>query len=488
MQKAIIIGSGIAGLASALRLTKMGYDCIVLEQNEYPGGKIREFSKDGFRFDMGPSLFTMPWLVDELFGLFGETTADYFQYKKLDLSCRYFFSDDTIVNAYQDSDKLVEEFKNKLGEKEKSIKAYLDDANEIYKLTSESFIFNSLHNAWDIQKKYIFPAIRKLNVLKPWQTMFKANKGYFKNPKSQQIFNRLATYNGSSPYKAPATLNVIAHLEHNQGAFFPSQGMASIVSSLYELARLHEIKFLFNQKVSEIIHQHNQVIGVKTKNTILPADIVVSNADIYKSYQLIKDLKMPKSLTEAQLSSSALVFLWGIDKSYPQLDLHNILFADNYKAEFNYLDQEPDIYGDPTVYIYISSKVVKSDAPYGSENWFVMVNAPTDSGQNWDEVTDKARKDIQSKINKTLRTNIEDHILIEKIIHPKEIEQATSSEAGALYGMSSNSMQAAFKRHPNFSNDIDGLYFAGGSVHPGGGIPLCLASAKIVEKLITKTQ
>ncbi|MCF8372814.1 MAG: phytoene desaturase [Bacteroidales bacterium] len=488
MKKAIIIGTGIAAIASAIRFSAKGYQVTVLEQNEKPGGKIREFHKDGFRFDMGPSLFTMPWLVDELFECCGENPGDFFNYTKLEQSCRYFYSDEKVVDAFQDKEKLTAELETKLGEDAKSIHRYLNDAEEIYKLTAETFIFNSLQKSWNIQKKYIWPALKKLSVLRPWQTIHKANEGYFSNPKTLQIFDRLATYNGSNPYKAPATLNVIAHLEHNQGAYFPINGMASIIESLYELAKRQGVEFRFNQKVKQIVHQKGIVSGVETSDGFVPGEIVVSNADIFKSYELLPGIELPHKMKIAELSTSALVFFWGMNREFPEIGLHNILFAEYYKAEFEYLNSENDIYGDPTIYIYVSSKQVSSDAPAGKENWFVMVNAPTDSGQDWDLVIQKARKTIQQKINRILGANIEEHILFEEIIDPKNIEEVTSAQAGAIYGNSSNNMMAAFRRHPNFSKDIKGLYFAGGSVHPGGGIPLCLASAKIVDGLISKNE
>jgi phytoene dehydrogenase-like protein len=183
-------------------------------------------------------------------------------------------------------------------------------------------------------------------------------------------------------------------------------------------------------------------------------------------------------------TSSALIFYWGINRSYQELDLHNILFADNYENEFEQLFQNQTICKDPTVYINITSKYNSSDAPDGCENWFVMINVPNNQGQDWESLTREARKHIIEKINRLLVTDIENHIATEEVLDPITIEQKTGSHAGALYGNASNNRFAAFLRHKNFSSNIKGLYFCGGSVHPGGGIPLCLNSAKIVSKLI----
>ena len=196
------------------------------------------------------------------------------------------------------------------------------------------------------------------------------------------------------------------------------------------------------------------------------------------------DHPQKKRFRQLEPSSSALVFYWGVNKEFPELDVHNILFSGDYKEEFTNLFQNKTIVSDPTVYIFVSSKMLKSDAPKNCENWFVMVNAPANSTENWDELIRTTKKNIIAKINKSLKTNIEDYIDHEKIASPISIAQNTLSRGGALYGNSSNSMFAAFLRHPNFLKSVKNLYFVGGSVHPGGGIPLCLASAKIVSNEI----
>jgi phytoene dehydrogenase-like protein len=209
--------------------------------------------------------------------------------------------------------------------------------------------------------------------------------------------------------------------------------------------------------------------------------------DIYPTYKkLLATAKQPKKILTQEKSSSALIFYWGIGKQFPELDLHNIFFSNNYQEEFKHIFEHKTIYSDPTIYINITSKCKPDDAPLGCENWFVMINTPNNQGQNWDELINEARKNIITKLNRLLKTDIEKHIVSENILDPRSIENKTSSHLGALYGNASNNRFAAFLRHKNFSSDIKGLYFCGGSVHPGGGIPLCLNSAKIVSKLINQ--
>jgi phytoene dehydrogenase-like protein len=178
------------------------------------------------------------------------------------------------------------------------------------------------------------------------------------------------------------------------------------------------------------------------------------------------------------------IFYWGINQSFPDLDLHNIFFSEDYNAEFDTLFTEKTLAADPTVYVNITAKDVPGDAPAGKENWFVMINAPHDVGQDWDLLSKELRRRVLDKLNRNLKIKLEDCIEEEFVVTPPMIAEKTASFTGALYGAASNDRMAAFLRHPNFSRQISNLYFCGGSVHPGGGIPLCLLSAKIVAELV----
>lgn len=314
--------------------------------------------------------------------------------------------------------------------------------------------------------------------------MHGVNRRDFKDSRIVQLFDRYATYNGSDPYRAPATLNMITHLENNIGAFFPEKGMYSIVDSLYRLALKKEVKFEFNSLVSKIVVDTKTVKGVVVNDQMQYHEIVVSDTDVKYLVNNLMESPLKNRVNKSEPSSSALIFYWGIKRQFDQLDIHNILFSGDYKKEFNTIFQAKSVTDDPTVYIFVSSKVVKSDAPQGCENWFTMINTPCDSGQNWPKIIAEARKNIIKKINDTLDTDIESFIEFEEIRSPLEIKKYTMSANGALYGAASNSMFSAFMRHPNMLTSIKNLYFVGGSVHPGGGIPLCLASAAIVDSEI----
>jgi phytoene desaturase len=312
-----------------------------------------------------------------------------------------------------------------------------------------------------------------------------ANEKAFSDKKLIQIFNRYSTYNGSSPYLAPATLNVIPHLEIMEGAYYPEGGMISITTSLVKLAKDIGVKFHFSTPVREILIENKKVKGIRTDNGNLNFDVVISNMDVYNSYQkLMPNVKKPiKTLTQPK-SSSAVIFYWGIKKEFKELGLHNIFFSENYPEEFNTIFEKRSIYYDPTIYVNITSKHTLTDAPAGCENWFAMINVPNNSGQDWDKLVTEARENMIKKLNRILKTDIRSLIECEMILDPRLVESRTSSAFGAIYGNSSNNKFAAFMRHANFSKEIKNLYFCGGSVHPGPSIPLCLLSAKITTGLI----
>lgn len=487
MAKALIIGSGIAGIATAIRLAVQGYHVEVFEANSYPGGKLSEFEQSGFRFDAGPSLFTMPQYVDELFTLAGKAPKDFFNYKKLDKVCRYFYEDGTQLNAYADTAQFAAEVNNVTGEPVASVKKYLANSATIYHITNHVFLEQSLHRLKTFLSRDTARSVLGLPGIDAFRTMHKANEGYFKDDRLVQFYDRYATYNGSNPYAAPATLNVIPHLEQHYGAYFPVGGMCSITGSLVKLAESLGVIFHYNSKVDEIVLDARKATGLRVGGNTINGDVIISNMDVWFTYQrLLKSHPglFPNKILGQERSSSALIFYWGISRRFPELDLHNIFFSTDYKAEFDHIWKDKDIFHDPTIYLNISCKYKPDDAPAGCENWFTMINVPANVGQEWDTLVAIARENILKKLTRILGDDIENLILSQTILDPRQIESKTSSYQGSLYGTSSNSRFAAFLRHANKSAKTKNLYFCGGSVHPGGGIPLCLLSAKIVSSWI----
>jgi len=484
--KICIIGAGIGGLATAIRLAATDHAVTVYETNSYPGGKLTEIQVDNYRFDAGPSLFTMPSYIEALFSLAGKDIKDYFQYDQLDIICHYFWEDGTRLKAYADPEIFAREVEKTLEVPASEITKTLAASAEKYRLTGKTFLEKSLHQTSTWLSSEVARSLTKIPMLTGavFQSMHRDNERRLSHPKLVQLFDRFATYNGSNPYKAPGMLNIIPHFEHNIGAFFPKGGMHQITLALYQLAVDLGVTFYFNQKVEKIRVEQKKAVGIQIAGQNQSYDKVISNMDVFPTYKkLLADQSQPHRTLAQPRSTSALIFYWGIKKEFKELGLHNILFSKNYQKEFTALD-EGRIDRDPTIYINISKKYVATDAPEGCENWFTMINVPANDGQDWEALITQVRQDIIEKINRTLHVNLKDLIVCESILDPRSIESKTASHQGALYGTNSNNIFAAFLRHPNFTRKIKDLYFCGGSVHPGGGIPLCLLSGKIVSELI----
>ena len=344
-----------------------------------------------------------------------------------------------------------------------------------------------MHKVKTFFSKETLKALLSFNKYDIFKSLHQINKEELKEPHLIQLFDRFATYVGSNPFQVSGMMSLIQHLENHFGTYIPLKGMVSITESLVNLAKRQGVEFLFESNVDRIVIENNTAKGIMSKGHFSPSDIVISNMDINPTYNiLMPEISKPKKIVNNIPSSSALIFYWGISKQHPNLDLHNIFFSNNYKQEFEEIFKNYNISDDPTVYINITSKDIKKDAPKNCENWFVMVNAPYDKGQDWDLIVNKVRKSVIKKISRNLKVDISKDIITEEILTPLIIQSKTKSYLGALYGPSSNKRLSAFFRHSNFSSDVKNLFFCGGSVHPGGGIPICLLSAKITAELINK--
>jgi phytoene desaturase len=484
MKTAVVIGAGIGGLGAAIRLAKEGFETHVIEANGHAGGKMNNLQMGDYRFDMGPSVFTGPAYIQELFDLCGEDFSN-FKYTKLPHSFSYFFPDGQNFTLSAKREEVLETFQKELQEDPLVVARYLDKSRKNYELIAPLFIEKSLHRFKKLLGKKLWKALRHIPSYRLNSTMHEENQKTFTNPKSVQIFNRFATYNGSDPYKTPAMLNMIQHLEINEGVYLPDKGMVNIAQTLQELAEKSGVIFHFHEKATQILVEKNTIKGVKTTRTCYDADVVFSNMDVSMTYdQLLPSAKRPEKSLNQEKSSSAMVFYWGIQQQFSELGIHNILFSTDYQNEFNDIFETFELPKDPTIYINITSKAIPSDAPADGENWFTMINVPRNVGQDWGAYRKIARKRIIEKINHVLDIDLEPLIMEEFVMDPVFIEETYSGKFGSIYGNSSNNKYAAFYRHPNFSKRIKGLYFVGVSVHPGGGIPLALNSAKIAVECL----
>jgi len=486
MKQALVIGAGIGGIAAAIQLSKKGYEVHVFESASGPGGKCSQFELNGFRFDRGPSLFTLPQYMNELFELCNERMEDHFRYHSLDVLCNYFYADGTRFQAKSDLNDNIKALAEAFGEDEVLVRKFYNEAAFIYDTTAPLFLERPLSLKRLIKTRDFWKGIFRIPRLPLIGNYTQQLTKYFTNPKTIQYFQRYATYNGSSPYKTPALMQLMPHVEQGVGAFIPDKGMFDITTQLVALAQRQGVRFSYNTPVTQIRCKEGKVEGIELKSgEVVEADLVVSNMDVFPTYKkLLPHAKEPKVILNQEKSSSALIFYWGMNRTFEQLDVHNILFSADYRNEFHCLFESKNLTDDPTVYIHITSKHIAADAPANSENWFVMVNVPHRTNENWNDLEPVMRERILQKIERHLGVSVLEHIVVESSWNPAGIENDTSSHLGALYGNASNSASAAFFRHSNFSREFSNLFFVGGSVHPGGGVPLAILSAKTMSEFI----
>lgn len=494
MKKVIIIGAGLGGLSAACRLAKSGFSVTVLEKNESVGGKVNLIESDGYKFDTGASLVTLPKIFEELFEFCGKRLEDYLTFEKLEPVCRYFWSDGTVFDASQDLEKTEEQISNFAPEDAGNFRKYLADARAKYEIAERTFLSKSLNELPELLTAKNLPDLLKISSLK---TLDAHNASYFKSEKMRQIFNRFATYNGSSPYKIPATFALLPFVEFGFGAWYARGGIYEIPKTLEKLAIELGIEFLFGQEVEKILVENGKATGVKIKNDwddedFLYADIIVSNADAVITYKELIEEKVRKSFPDKKLekrepSSSGFVLLLGVKKKFPMLAHHNIFFSDDYRAEFRHIFDIRIPTPHPTVYVCASSVTDETQAPANSENLFVLVNVPFMRWQvNWDFEAEPYRNVIVKKLEKFGLENLNGSIEFEEYITPEDFENIYRANKGSIYGISSNGILSAFRRIPNKSKDIENLYFTGGATHPGGGMPLVLLSGKMAADLILR--
>ncbi len=476
----------MAGLATSVRLAKIGYEVHVFESNGFPGGKINSETIGGYRFDKGPSVFTGPRYLKEIYDFCGEDFSE-FEMVPLKTSFNYFFNDGQRLQLSNKREEIIDEIASQFGEDRTVLDIYLVKARKNYEVIAPMFIEASLHSWKNYTGKAFFRALGRLPKYKLFSTMHDENARTFCNPRTVQLFDRFASYNGSHPYLAPAMLNIIGDLEINQTPYLPKNGMVQITDALFGLAKKHGVHFHFNEYVEQILVDGKTVTGIKTVNGTYPSDAVVSNMDVSYTYdRLLKGLPKPEKTIRQEKSSSALVFYWGVKRAFPELTLHNIFFSDDYKAEFDGIFERKVAVDDPTIYVNITSKYVEGDAPEGCENWFVMMNSPVNVGQDWDTEVKRLRQQIMDKLNRALNVDLEELIEVETVMDPRTIEARYHGKQGSIYGNASNNRYAAFQRQPNFSKEFKNLFFVGVTVHPGGGIPLALNSAKIACDFLEK--
>ncbi len=489
-KQVLVIGAGLGALSSALRLAHIGFDVTLFEKNSEIGGKLHEKRLGAYRFDAGPSLLTMPFVVDELFAFLGFRRENFLDFAPIEPICRYFYPDGTRLDASADVEKMKREMVRLAPRDAALYESFLRYSQRIYELTANIFLFSPIHELAEILKWRNLSTLLKLPQIDPLRTVHQGVARFFKDARLVQLFDRYATYNGSDPFRAPATLNVIPYVEYVLGSYYIHGGMYRLAEALLQVANKLGVKIHTSAQVEKILHDGRRVSGIMVNGKKIAADYVVCGQDVVVAYnQLIDGFpSRQEKLNRLEPSCSGLVFLWGVAKKHPELAHHNIFFSRDYKKEFGQIFQSKKPAEDPTIYVAITSKSDPSHAPAYGENWFVLLNMPyLTEGVNWQNETKHARDAVMQKLRQS-GFDIANRIETEFVISPESFYRNYLSNRGSIYGLSSNSRSTAFKRPANRSRDLKGLYFAGGSTHPGGGIPLVLLSGKIAAELIAKAE
>ena len=412
---------------------------------------------------------------------------------RLDPICRYRWNDGTIFDASSDIEKTAAEIARIAPDDVENFRRYLADSRQKYEIAERTFLAKSLNDLPNLLRPKFLPDLLKISSMK---TLAAHNREYFKSPKLRQIFNRFATYNGSSPYKIPATFALIPHVEFGLGAWYVKGGIYKIPQALEKLARKLNVEFRFDTEVEKIVVVNGRARGVKLKETdfndgeLIESDIVVSNADAVETYRRLIDKKERRIYTDKKLdrrepSCSGFVILLGAKKKFPNLAHHNIFFSDDYAEEFRLIFDVRIPAPDPTIYVCATSKSDATQSPPDCENLFVLVNVPYRTNQvNWRIEAAPYQEMIIKKLEQRGLENLSASVEFAGNITPADFEEIFRANRGSIYGISSNGVFSAFMRIPNKARDIENLYFVGGATHPGGGIPLVLLSGKMAAEMI----
>lgn len=486
----IVIGAGLGGLSAAIRLAKKGFSVTVLEKNETVGGKVNTVESRGYRFDTGASLLTMRHVLQDLFEFAERRIEDYLEIVPLEPICRYFWTDKTVFDASTDLQKTEAEIAKIEPRDVENFRQFLANAKRKYEVSEKTFLAHSLN---DLPKLLRPKYLKDLVAISSMRTLDAHVKSYFESAKLRQLFNRFATYNGSSPFQTPATFALIPYVEFGLGAWYARGGMYRIPKALEKLAKELGVEIKTNCAVKKISIENKKAVGVELENgEILKSDFVVTNADAIETYRSLIDQPNRKNFPDKKLnkiepSLSGFVLLLGARKKFETLAHHNIFFSDDYKAEFDQIFKDLRPARNPTIYVCATSRTDETQSPENCENLFVLVNVPyTDERTNWQTEAKSYRDLIVKKLESFGLEGLEKSIEYEQTITPEDFEKKYNANKGSIYGVSSNGIFSAFLRPPNKPKDIANLYFVGGATHPGGGIPLVLLSGKFAAELILR--
>jgi diapolycopene oxygenase len=486
--KVAVIGGGLAGLSAAIRLRADGHDVTVFEKNERAGGKLNVREGAGYSFDTGPSILTMPWVLEQLFASAGRKLSDYMEIVRVEPQWRSIFQDGTTIDMSADLPKMLEELQKVSKEDGAKLFSYLDYSFKQYELCMKSFYARSISGLAELRGLHSF---RELLAMDPMKTVNQATKGFFKDARIQQMFDFLVMYVGSSPYHSPAILSQLAHVQIGLGIFYVNGGMYNIARGMLKLLGELGVTVRTQARVTKIEQQNGRATGITLESgETFAADLIVSNLEAIPAYQSVlagvpQAAAETKKLEKFNPTVSGLVLLLGVDREYSQFKHHNFFFSRNPEVEFAQIYDDGVPADDPTIYVGIASKTDPSQAPAGCENWFVLTHVPPlQPGESWERHRTRYRELVLDKLEKMGAEDLRKHIQFEYQFIPDDLRQLYGANGGSIYGVAADRKRNGGFKIPSRSAVLNNLYFVGGSTHPGGGVPMVTLSGQLTADLI----
>ena len=487
---AVVIGAGLGGMTAAIQLARAGFQVDLLEKNGNIGGKLNLHQEAGFSFDLGPSIFTLPQIFRPVFENDGKCLEDYITLQRVDPQWRNFFEDGRVVDLWEDPAKMREELRVFGEDAITDYERFIDYSRQQYSIVERGYFARGLDTFWDFVRFY---GIRDARGLDYMGTMAGGIAKRVRNPYLRDILEYFVKYVGSSAYDAPGFMNLMPNIQLEFGLWYVSGG-------LYELARafekrLHEtgVRLHLNHRVVSIDKQGNRVTGVQAISdrdtpVTFEADFVVSNMEVIPTNkQLLKERpSVMKKLAKFEPACSGIVLHLGLDRIYPQLAHHNFFFSGNQKAHFDRVFHKQMLPDDPTIYLVAPTRTDPSQAPPGCDNIKVLPHIPylNDKHPYTREDCVALKECCLDKLERMGLTDIRKHIVVEDFWTPFDIEERYLSNRGSIYGVVSDQRRNFAFKSPKRSNLYKNLFYVGGSVNPGGGMPMVTLCGQHVARLI----
>ncbi len=483
-QRAVVIGAGFAGIATALRLRKLGYQVTLLERLQSLGGRAQVFERGGYRHDAGPTVITAPFLFDELFELFGEKLEDHLQFVPLDPFYRFHFADGSQFDYRASIEDTLTEIRRFNPDDADGYLKLLEKSKRVYDVGFKELVHRPFTRVWDMVKQ-----IPALLILKCYRSVSQMVNSHLKHPLIRQAFSIHPLLVGGNPFKTTAIYTLIHYLERRWGVFFCMGGTGKLVEELGKLMDRQGIKTQFGADVDEIILDGKRATGVRMNSgQTLDADIVVFGGDPETCYKHLLPAKKTFSMPtiKKQYSMGLYVLYFGTRKLYPDVAHHSIWMGPRFKELLTEIFDHKTMSEDYSLYVHRPTATDTSFAPEGCESFYVLCPVPNLLGDvNWETEGPKLRDRIVQSLEETILPELSS--VIEEVfwMTPEDFAKDYRSMHGAGFSIEPRLTQSAWFRFHNRDRAISNLYFVGAGTHPGAGLPGVVSSAKVVEELLT---